>query len=383
MKLLDDYRLDDRLRYEGHKLVYTQDGNEDIVIQGILGAALLCALLVDTEEGDARGIAIDTEAQQKEFFALYERNVRREGWGMLNPEIQHLHDAYVQLSLSNLDLSAICPNIRLLDLALQLTVRYMQHLVLEIFGEHIWIAYPWKTPFAQWLWDAARVETRRQRFLHTNWTDPVAVTTLADMPDEGEVPTLFFEGEAAEDIMNRYYEWMWENYQKQVREIPGSKITAADKRHIIEYESDWLFLSDEINMYDEEGHRAWLQWMSDWQDFLTRKLKPEKEIKFWTPSVPQEMQEKLLDYLKAQERQPQHYKCLAVAVYTLRQLGYITYNIASSSIAKWLSERLQNDYSSKTGLYQFRRAWNELRRYHPAVQDELEQLAEYSIRSIK
>lgn len=383
MKLLDDYIFDDRLRYEGHKMTYAPEGNEDIVIQGILGAALLCALLVATDEGDERGITIETEEQQQAFFALYERSVLREGWGMLDPELQHLRDAYVQLSLSNIDLSAICPNIRLLDLALQLTVRYMQHLVLEIFGDHIWDAYPWTKPFAQWLWDATRVETRRQRFLHTDWTDPIVVTSLADMPNEGEVPTLFFEGEAAEDVMNRYYEWMWDKYRKEAREIPGSKITNADKRHIIEYESDWLFLSDEINMYDEEGRRAWLQWMSDWQAFLTRKLKPEKEIQFWTRSVPKEMQEKLLDYLKAQERLPQHYKCLAVAVYTLRQLGYITYNLAPSSIAKWLSERLQNDYSSKNELYQFRRAWNELRRYHPAVEDELKTLAEFGVKSIK
>jgi hypothetical protein len=302
---------------------------------------------------------------------------------MLNTELQHLRDAYVQLSLSNIDLSAMCPSILLQDLALQLTVQYMQHLVMEIFHDHIWNAYPWKEPFAQWLWDATRIETRRQRFLHTDWTDPIAVTSLADMPDEGEVPTLFFEGEAAEDVMNRYYEWMWDRHQQLAREVPGSKITAADKRRLIEYESDWLFLSDEINMYDEEGRRAWLQWMSDWQDFLVRKLKPEKEIKFWTSSVPQEMQERLVDYLKFQERQPQRYKCLAVAVYSLRQLGYITYNLSASGIAKWLSERLQNDYSSKTGLYQFRRAWNELSRYNPAVHDELEHLAEWGVGAVK
>ena len=49
MKLLDDYIFDDRLRYEGHKMIYAPEGNEDIVIQGILGAALLCALLVATD----------------------------------------------------------------------------------------------------------------------------------------------------------------------------------------------------------------------------------------------------------------------------------------------------------------------------------------------
>jgi hypothetical protein len=90
--------------------------------------------------------------------------------------------------------------------------------------------------------------------------------------------------------------------------------------------------------------------------------------------VTEDQQEALLDYLKIQERQPQRYKCLAVAVYSLRQLGYITYNIAPSSIAKWLSARLQNDYTTKNALFQFRRAWNELRRFHPAVQDEVEHL---------
>lgn len=64
-------------------------------------------------------------------------------------------------------------------------------------------------------------------------------------------------------------------------------------------------------------------------------------------------------------------------------MGYVTYNISPSSIAKWLSERLRNDYSAKTALSQFRRAWNELRRFHPAVIDEVSHLAECGVKSIK
>jgi hypothetical protein len=123
--------------------------------------------------------------------------------------------------------------------------------------------------------------------------------------------------------------------------------------------------------------------MNQWKDFVYSKLKPEKTITFWNEGVTEEQQEALLDYLKVQERQPQRYKCLAVAVYSLRQLGYINYNIAPSSMAKWLSERLQNDYTSKTTLSQFRRAWNELRRFHPAVQDEVSHFAECGVKSIK
>jgi len=381
--LLADYTLSETLRYEGHGIVYTVPNSEPILIQGMLGAAILCAMLVDTEEGDAREIAIDTEQEQEAFFLLYDRLVRREGWGTLIVETQLLRDAYVQLKLSELDLFAICPNARLLDLAMQLTVGYMQHLVRELFCEHIWECYPWKTPFTQWLLDAARVETRRQRYLKTDWTDAAFVSALADMPNESEEPTLFFEGEAAEDVMSRYFEWLWETYQQQVHEMPGARITDADKRYILEQETNWQYLSDEIDTFDEEGQEAWNRWMNDWQTFLTRKLKPEKQITFWTSAVTEEQQEALLDYLKMQERQPQRYKCLAVAVYSLRQLGYINYNIAPSSIAKWLSERLQNDYSSKTGKYQFCRAWNELRRFHPAVKDEVALLVESGVKSIK
>ena len=40
MKLLDDYIFDDRLRYEGHKLVYTPEGKAPVIFGGILAASV-------------------------------------------------------------------------------------------------------------------------------------------------------------------------------------------------------------------------------------------------------------------------------------------------------------------------------------------------------
>lgn len=192
-RLLDNYTIDPRTRYESHRLIYTPENAEPIEFGGFLAAAILAALIVDTDEGDARGIALDTDEQRKDFFLRYDREVRRDDWGYLSAELNQLRDNYVQIALGPTTLRDLCPNIRLLNLAMDVAEAYMRHLVVEIFCEHIWEVIPWKQPFAQWLIDAARVETRRQRFLKTDWTDVPAVIQLADMPDETEAPTFFFE----------------------------------------------------------------------------------------------------------------------------------------------------------------------------------------------
>ena len=53
--LLADYIFSDSLRYEGHKLIYRPQIGEPVVLGGILGAALLCARLLNTEEQTERG----------------------------------------------------------------------------------------------------------------------------------------------------------------------------------------------------------------------------------------------------------------------------------------------------------------------------------------
>ena len=381
-QLLTDYTFSDKLHYNQHTLIYGTD--DPIRIEGAFGAALLCALLVDTEEGNQRGIAIDSDEDKQAWIKQYEREVRREGWGLIEVEVRMLAEAYEQLTLSQDALNDICHhNILLFDLAYGLLVHYMNHLVREECCMHIWEYTKWENPFSQWLIKAVYDESVRQAMLHIDWLDPAIVTALPTQKTP-TMPTLSFEGEAAEDIMNRYYDWLWSSLVAQTSEQPDAKIQLEQgKADILESETHFAYLNDKIALMDAEDQVLFRKWMSGWIAFINSKLKPEKQITFWTNDVTEEKQEALLDYLKIQERQPQRYKCLAVAVYSLRQLGYITYNIAPSSIAKWLSERLQNDYSSKTGLYQFRRAWNELSRFNPAVKDEVEHLAELGVKSIK
>ena len=371
MHLLADYTIDARTSYESHRLIYTPENAEPIEFGGFLAAAILAALIVDTDEGDARGIALDTPAQREDFFARYEREVRRDDWGYLAAEVNQLRDNYVQITLGPTTLSDLCPNRRLLELAMDVTVAYMQGLVVDIFREHIWEVMPWKMPFAQWLIDAARVETRRQRFLTVDWTDAPAVDQLADFPDETEAPTFFFEGEKADEIMERYLQWLSDEYVKMKQGMPGAKITSDDRKFIFEQETDWSFLSDETGTFDASEQAEWLRWQREWTKFLTERLLPKKEIRFWASDVPEEVQNHLLYHLQLMEQHPAHFRDLTTAVYAMRQLGYIRRKCSDHDMRQWLSEHLRLDYTERNNASQFRRAMREHGRYTPEVRDEV------------
>lgn len=382
MHLLADYIIDARTRYESHRLIYTPENDEPIELGGFLAAAILAALIVDTDEGDARNIALDTPAQREDFFARYEREVRRDDWGYLAAEVNQLRDNYVQITLGPTTLSDLCPNRRLLELAMDVTVAYMQGLVVDIFREHIWEVMTWKMPFAQWLIDAARVETRRQRFLKTDWTDVPMVIQLADMPDETEAPTFFFEGEKADEIMESYLQWLSDEYVKAKQEIPGAKITSTDRKFIFAQETDWSFLSDETEgiepfgggesgTFDASEQAEWLRWQREWTKFLTERLLPKKEIRFWAADVPEEVQNHLLYHLQLMEQHPAHFRDLTAAVYAMRQLGYIRRKCSDGDMRQWLSEHLKLDYTERNNASQFRRAMREHGRYTPEVRDEV------------
>lgn len=371
MHLLADYIIDARTRYESHRLIYTPENAESIEFGGFLAAAILAALIVDTDEGDARNIALDTPAQREDFFARYEREVRRDDWGYLAAEVNQLRDNYVQITLGPTTLSDLCPNRRLLELAMDVTVAYMQGLVVDIFCEHIWEVMPWKMPFAQWLIDAARVETRRQRFLKTDWTDIPVLIQLADMPDETEAPTFFFEGEKADEIMESYLQWLSDEYVKAKQEIPGAKITSTDRKFIFAQETDWSFLSDESGTFDASEQAEWLRWQREWTKFLTERLLPKKEIRFWASDVPEEVQNHLLYHLQLMEQHPAHFRDLTTAVYAMRQLGYIRRKCSDHDMRQWLSEHLKLDYTERNNASQFRRAMREHGRYTPEVRDEV------------
>ena len=370
-KLLANHIFSDVLRYENHQLIYAPSNEEPVEMGGILAASLLAVLLIDTDEGEARGIALDTDDQRKDFFARYDREVLRDDLGYLSAEINQLRDNYVQLALGTTTINNLCPNIRLLNLAMDMTVAYMQQLVIKTFKEHIWEALPWQAPFPQWLLDAARVETRRQRFLQTDWTDAPIVTALADMPDKTEEPSFFFIGEKASDIMERYLHWLSDTYVAVKQELPGAKITSADRKYIFSQETDWAFLSDGIEDFSTSQHKEWLQWQQEWTRFLTERLLPQKEIRFWADDVPEEIQNHLLYHLQLAEQHPAHFRDVTTAVYAMRQLGYIRRKCSDKDIRQWLSEHLKLDYTERNNASQFRRAMNEHGRHTPEIREEV------------
>ena len=370
--LLSDYIFSPAMRYEAHRLHVTRADDEDeFVFGGFLGVALAAVFLLDTDEGNTRGICLYTDAEKEEFFARYDREVLRDDWGYLSAELYQLRDNYVQFIDAPDGLIELCPNKRLLFLAMELLTSYMRRLVLEPFGKHIWEAMPWKMPFGQWLIDAARVETRRQRLLQTDWTDVPTVIQLADIPDETERPTFFFEGEKAADIMERYLLWLSDEYVAMKQEMPGAKITSADRKYIFSQETDWAFLSDEIELLSASEKNDCLRWQKEWNRFLSDRLLPKKDIRFWVDDVPEEVQNHLLYHLQLAEQHPAHFRDLTAAVYAMRQLGYIRRKCSDSDLRQWLSEHLKLDYTARNNASQFRRAMREHGRYTPQVQDEV------------
>ena len=385
--MLEDYIIDDRLRYENHYLKVAQT---DVAIGGVAGAALLSALIVDTEEGTRRGIAIDSDAERMAWIKKYEREVRREEWGLLGAEVELLNNVYIDLATSEVEWADICPNVLLSDLALQLVVTYMRYLTVETFGNHIWEYEPWVEPFAQWLLNAAHTEPFRQQFLHTEWTDPAQVNTLyEDLLKEanGQIQalsrdklTFIFEGEAAEDIYKRYLTWRWTTYQTQIRELPGAQPRAAKHRnYVVEQETNWLFLKDKTEALDEAQQQLLTQWMLNWQKYITRHLKPEKPVLFWEKEVSEHQQKQLTQFLRVQEKEWDYFQCLSAAIYALRQMGYVRRACSMRDITRWMTEQLVKDYSTKNNHDQFVRAWKELGRYSSEVKEVIEKLKSYGI----
>ena len=380
--MLEDYIIDDRLRYENHYLKVAQT---EVEIGGVAGAALLSALIVDTEEGVRRDIAIDSDAERMAWIKKYEREVRREEWGLLEAEVELLNNAYIDLATSEVEWGDICPNVLLSDLALNLVTTYMHYLTVETFRNHIWECCPWDAPFAQWLLNAAQTETRRQQFLHTNWTDPAQVNALyekllKEANDQNNEPTFIFESEDAEDIYKRYLTWVWTTYQAQIREIPGAQPRAARHRNfVVEQETNWAFLSEEIKQLNGEQQQLLGQWLSNWQKYITKHLKPEKPVLFWEKEVSEKQQKQLTQYLRIQEKEWDYFKCLSAAIYALRQLGYVRRACSMRDITRWMSEQLVEDYTKKNNHDQFVRAWKELGRYSPEVKEYVEELESLGI----
>ncbi len=278
MKLLDDYIFDERLRYEGHKLIYMPKEGDRIEIRGFLGAAVLGALLHGQDEGRERDIMLNVREGRKDFFDRYEDETIHENGGFFTTEVQALNEAYMELDDDMTMLLAICGNERLYDLAFGLMVDYMEMLVEEQICEHIYDLVPWSEPFAQWLYNAGFVETRRQQLLAIDWTDPASVYALAESllkPQEETQPTFVFDGLSAEQILNGYWNWLWNTVQQDANLYPDAQERLVQyKQTIREKEIDWDFIKPEMKDFDPEQINLFRKWMSQWTDFVKDKIEP-------------------------------------------------------------------------------------------------------------
>lgn len=278
MHLLDNYTFDARTRYEGHKLIYTPEDGEPIALGGILGAALLCARLLNTEEQKERGIFLSEALRYEPFFVQYESEVIADDWGYIEAELEQLDLAYLDVcSNDQVSLQTICPNKRQLSIAMDVVETYMRRITIERYKAHIYELVPWTTPFAQWLYMAAHAEPRRQRFLQIDWTDPALVHELACYMEKDELdpPTFVFEDEEAADIMARYWDWLWNFAQKDAAVFPDSKVVMADyKQLILKEETDWDFIKPEMKDFKPEQINLFRKWMNQWKDFVEQKIEP-------------------------------------------------------------------------------------------------------------
>ena len=379
MALLADYTFSPTLRYEKHQLICTPQQGEPIVLQGILGAAVLCGLLLGTEDGEARGITFDTLNQKPDLFIRYEQETIREGWGLLDIEIEMLSGAYIELAASEISLASFFPNVRLYNEAMEMIVAYMRYLVLEHYHAHIYEFCAWEAPFARWLLHAGFAETQRRYLMHLPWNDPVAVTAIDEnLSQMQELPTFSFEGEAADDIMQRYLEWVTSEYAAIVNEIPDAKPNLARHRKtIVKMETHPDFTPEEkkqLRSLSPDDRQLWDTWIANWDQFLKEQLGQKREVLFWSDSVSEQAKEHLIYRMQLQEQHPAHYRELTTTVYAMRQLGLIRKACKQADILRWLAENLSIDYTLKNNAYQFRRAWEDHGRFTPEVRLEVERI---------
>ena len=278
-QLLADYIFSDTLRYENHRIIYGSTAENRMELGGFLGAAVLGALLYGKDESRERNIILNTSEGRKQFFKRYEDETLQENGGYFNAEVQTLSEAYIELNGDLTCLFAICGNERLYDLAFGLMVDYMEMLVEEQVREHIYDLVPWTQPFAQWLYDAGFVETRRQHLLAIDWTDPAGVYALAEFlrkPTEETEPTFVFDGLSADQVLNGYWEWLWNAAQTEANLYPDFKVRLAEyKEKILKDETEWGFIKPEMKDFSPDRINLFREWMNQWTNFVKEKIKPE------------------------------------------------------------------------------------------------------------
>ncbi|MBQ6765094.1 MAG: hypothetical protein IJP45_07925, partial [Paludibacteraceae bacterium] len=148
------------------------------------------------------------------------------------------------------------------------------------------------------------------------------------------------------------------------------------RNYIVDQETDWGFVMDDVKALSEDLQRLFSQWMCDWERFVTKHLRPQRPVRFWTEETSEERQRQLTQYLRLQEKEWDYFKCLSAAIYALRQMGYVRRGVSMTDITRWMTEQLTKDYTTKNNRDQFRRAWNELSRYSDDVRHFVQKLQE-------
>ena len=278
--MLEDYIFDDHLRYQGHKLIYTfpKPTEEPIVIGGILGAAILCVRLINTDEQHSREIVLDEKLHYEPFYIRYEQEVIGDDWGYIAAELEQLDLAYMELySQEQVTIETLCPNIRQLSIAMDVLQTYMHRISIEQYGEHIYDLVKWTMPFAQWLYNAAQVEPLRQRFLTMVWTNPALVHALAEDITNGvqEAPFFLFLGEQAADIMQLYWKWIMDAAQRDAALYPDANVILAENKEMtLSEETDYDFLQPQLQELEPKQRRLFTTWMDQWIAFVKQQLAP-------------------------------------------------------------------------------------------------------------
>ena len=276
-QLLADHIFSDTLRYENHRLIYGSTDQDRMELGGFLGAAVLGALLYGQDEGRERNIALNTSEGRQDFFARYEDETIHENGGFFAAEVQALNEAYMEINADKNLLLAICGNERLFDMAFGLTMDYMDKLVEEEIGEHIYDFVPWIGPFARWLYKAGYAETFRQQLLAINWANPEDVYALGDYIKEPEAkgPTFVFGGERADDLLNAYYNWLMTFIEQQAAQYPDSKVKLAEyKQIILQKEPHYEDLKPDMKDFTPEQLNLFRGWMNKWVDFMKQQIEP-------------------------------------------------------------------------------------------------------------
>ncbi len=106
------------------------------------------------------------------------------------------------------------------------------------------------------------------------------------------------------------------------------KLARYTKR-VLAQETDIAFLQNETDSLTNDDQKTFGQWIEKWNSFITRRLKPQREIRFWVNGVPQKTQTHLIEYLRLQEQTEYHYKRLASAypIFYVKRCKRLVYSV--------------------------------------------------------